>query len=328
VRRRSVQAFVGLSLSALCVALSVWAIDWTQALKELGRVHAGWACLGVLALCASFAAYAMRWRELLGDLPQPPFPQAFGYLMIGYMVNAVLPMRPGDVLRAALIGSRYDVTLSGALSSIVLERLIDILTVVLIGSLIAIFVAWPRPVEVALWVFGGAGIAAAAIIIALSLRPALIGAFTEKLGEKARRWIQPFLNGLAVLRPAGRLRRALLWNLLAWCNYALYMGFILLAVDVPAPPVAAGLVVVVGVSLSAAIPSSPGAIGIYHAIVILALTIWNVPTSTALAFALISHAGAIALHISLGAASASAMGINNVLLLARAGDNAASVRMS
>jgi uncharacterized membrane protein YbhN (UPF0104 family) len=87
------------------------------------------------------------------------------------------------------------------------------------------------------------------------------------------------------------------------------------ALQIPAPPVAAALVVLIAVSLAAAIPSSPGAVGIYHAVAIVALSMWDVPVSMALAFALVTHAVGMALHIGLGAVSASALGVHNVLRL-------------
>src|SRR5882672_9883923 len=98
------KALLGVLLSGLCVALGVWAVNWTEAFAALRRVRIEWLLLGILVLCASFACYAMRWRALLGDQPRLRFHQAFGYLVIGYMANAVLPLRPGDFLRAVLVG--------------------------------------------------------------------------------------------------------------------------------------------------------------------------------------------------------------------------------
>jgi len=52
----------------------------------------------------------------------------------------------------------------------------------------------------------------------------------------------------------------------------------------------AGYVVLMFVNLGAVVPSSPGGIGVYHYLSILALSFWSVDRSAALSFAVVSHA--------------------------------------
>jgi uncharacterized protein (TIRG00374 family) len=317
VNRWPTKELLGVLLSALCVALGIWIVNWAEAFAALKRVRIEWLLFGILVLCASFACYAMRWRALLGDQPLLRFHQAFGYLVIGYMANAVLPLRPGDFLRAVLVGSNHNTTVAAALSSIVLERLFDVATVIALGSLLAIGLELPAAVKIGLGTFSIVGILGGIAVVALSMRPRVLAALEERLGAKGAvrsllRCLHPFADGLAVLHRARHVWSAMLWNALAWGSLVLFMTSMLVAFQISAPPVAAVLVVV-AVSLGAAIPSSPGSIGVYHAIAVLVLSVWGVPTALALAFALVTHGIAIALHIGLGAASASAMGIRNVL---------------
>jgi uncharacterized membrane protein YbhN (UPF0104 family) len=65
-------------------------------------------------------------------------------------------------------------------------------------------------------------------------------------------------------------------------------------------PPAAALLVIAATNLGAVIPSSPGALGIYHFMAVIALSVWRVDTSTAVAFAIAAHASSIALHIAFG----------------------------
>jgi uncharacterized membrane protein YbhN (UPF0104 family) len=80
--------------------------------------------------------------------------------------------------------------------------------------------------------------------------------------------------------------------------------------------------VLVATTLGAIVPSSPGSLGVYHAMAVMALSVWHVDTSVAVAFAIASHALAIALHISLGACCAWLEGIRMKRLtgLAKASD--------
>src|SRR5262249_46505777 len=69
-------------------------------------------------------------------------------------------------------------------------------------------------------------------------------------------------------------------------------------------PLSAAILVLVATNLGAVIPSSPGSLGVYHFMAVLALSVWGVDTSTAVAFAIASHALAIGVHIVLGMAGA------------------------
>src|SRR5205823_2280978 len=103
MRSWSFHALMGLGLSVFCVLLGIWTIDWPGAIHELSGVRVAWLWFGLLAACVSFACFAMRWQALMANLLPLSFRHALGYFMIGYMVNAVLPMRTGDLLRAALV---------------------------------------------------------------------------------------------------------------------------------------------------------------------------------------------------------------------------------
>jgi uncharacterized membrane protein YbhN (UPF0104 family) len=74
------------------------------------------------------------------------------------------------------------------------------------------------------------------------------------------------------------------------------------AVDVH-PAIASGLLLMVVTNLGSAIPSSPGSIGVYHALAIVALSTWNTGIDLAMAVATISHALVIAVQLLLGLAA-------------------------
>ena len=87
-------------------------------------------------------------------------------------------------------------------------------------------------------------------------------------------------------------------------------------------PPAAALLVIAATNLGAVIPSSPGALGIYHFMAVIALSVWRVDTSTAVAFAIGAHAISIALHIVFGISCAwiEGIGVRRLTSLARTAD--------
>jgi glycosyltransferase 2 family protein len=302
---------LGLLIGAVCVTLGITRVDWPETWDVFRRLDPVYLALGVALLLICFLANAERWRYLLDTERPIARHRLLGYLMIGYMGNAVFPMRPGDLTRATLLRYRDMVPITTALTSLVLERLLDVLTVLLIGFALSFMVDLPRVVTTALQVFAVAALSATAILVAMSTN--LIPG--ERLLALALRWAPArlanfvaaragqFIQALGVLHHLDRVPKILLTDIAAWTALGLSMVSFAQALHLGVPWTAGFLVLVV-VSLGAAIPGPPGAVGVFHVLTVLALSVYSVDTEMAVAFALVAHTTAIALHIGLGAASA------------------------
>ena len=74
----------------------------------------------------------LRWRMLLRPLGDVPVLSArWSATVIGFGAGAVLPFRLGELVRPALVARKTGMKMSAALSSVVLERLFDMLIVLL-----------------------------------------------------------------------------------------------------------------------------------------------------------------------------------------------------
>jgi uncharacterized protein (TIRG00374 family) len=90
----------------------------------------------VFFLFLSFWVRAWRWRYLLLPLKSVPVMPLFRSTMVGFMGNYLLPLRAGEVMRAVSIGQSQKISKSSALGSIVLERVLDGITLSLIPFLL------------------------------------------------------------------------------------------------------------------------------------------------------------------------------------------------
>jgi uncharacterized protein (TIRG00374 family) len=82
-----------------------------------------------LALAVNFSALifrTFRWRTLIDSENPPPFYATFFANTVGYMLSTVLPIRAGDVARPALLARRTTVRFSGALGTVLTERILDL----------------------------------------------------------------------------------------------------------------------------------------------------------------------------------------------------------
>jgi glycosyltransferase 2 family protein len=314
--RAWITAVLGFIISALCIAIGVWRIDWNQALRAFSEVQLLWVAAGAGLSLVTFALFARRWRSTLAA-PRPPTAQLFRYLMVGYMTNAVLPMRPGDLARAALLSNRHNRTFSAALSTVVIERVFDLLVAVAIGFFATLFFPLPTAVTTSLTFFAAAGVAVLAGVLFLSSRNSAAIRLRGFFGAMApKRWValvrdkaQPFLAGIRVLHGFADVSQVLFWTVCGWISLVGAIACFMRAVGIDVPWFAAPIVLVI-TSLGAAIPSSPGALGVYHALFVFALSLFGVPAAVAVAAALIAHTTSIGLQVGLGALSSVALGVN------------------
>jgi uncharacterized protein (TIRG00374 family) len=240
-------------------------------------------------------ARAVRWRLLLP--PKVSLSRAFWVTNIGYLVSNVLPFRLGDPARAVVIGLDEGVSTAAALSTVVVERVLDMLMVVALLAGVIPFVGGVGEAVVAGRIAGGAALAAVAVLIFLAFRPdwgravmrRVLGLIPRLDSERLAQSFDGLFDGLAPLRSGRRGLALLAWSVLTWaCVVAFYWALIRAFLPQPPPLASPFLVCVVGLGM--AIPSSPGAMGVFHYVARLGLTVpFGVPVDQAVTIAFAIH---------------------------------------
>jgi uncharacterized protein (TIRG00374 family) len=82
----------------------------------------------VAATLVTYAVRAWRWGYLLAPLARVPFMRLFSVTLVGFMSGLIVP-RAGEVVRPYLIARHHALATSAAFASIILERLVDLITV-------------------------------------------------------------------------------------------------------------------------------------------------------------------------------------------------------
>jgi uncharacterized protein (TIRG00374 family) len=302
---------IGFLITAVCLLVAAFCVDWQQTIALLAAADRQTIAWAVLFLIATFYTFALRQRALIAVEHPPPAWRIFNILMIGYLSNAVLPARPGDIIRAVLLRQIWGIRLSIALASIVLERVFDILALCALGATASFISQLPPLVVKGLYSLSAAGCGLLIALIVLCWRRDLIGRAMQRFPDLFRHafarffaeWLQRFASALNLINAPYRLIASIVLTVAGWSALTLSMMMLMQAFRLEVPP-AAALLVLVATNLGAVIPSSPGSLGVYHVMAVLALSAWGVEPSTALAFAIASHVIAIGLHIMLGLGSA------------------------
>lgn len=317
----------GLAISAALIAVLLRSVD----LPELGRqlVDTAWwwvlpaAAVGPLGLWVR----AIRWRYLFPQRSDPPGLVAAN--MIGYMANNILPLRAGELVRAYVAARRLrlerDTPMTAGLwlagATIVVERVLDSVTLVLILAVLLFMIPVPPTLQYAAALILGLDAVAAAVLVALAVAPddsrRLLAHLTKRrpqLAGRAARGLDMVLRGLEGVRTPAHWGPIVGWTVLTWTAAAAGAWALLRAVHLELPFVA-GWTVLTFVGFGISIPSAPGYVGVWHAANVLALAIFGVGQAQALGYAVLYHASqfvAITLigwlfllreHVSLGEAT-------------------------
>ena len=264
----------------------------------------------VVLIVVGLGLRALRWRVLLGERLSAR--HSFHILNVSYFVNGVLPLRVGELARAAL-AARLDppVPVFTALSTIVVERLLDTMAVfALIGLTLAIL---PTGLEIGVMgaALGVGTIIGVVVLLAVAARPRWAHTLLNTLAcvlpplrsERLHAWLDHALDGITPLANPRTAALAFGWTALAWAT-SVMAGYVLLYAIFETPTWAASLAMVALASFAIAVPAVPGNLGPFEAAIVFALASTGLvahPTDPpAVAFALLLHAEGLMVYIVLG----------------------------
>ena len=144
----------GAALSALALYLTLRTVDFGQVQSAMSRAAWIWFIPGAAAFFAGLYFRARRWSLLMDGTP---LGITWHAMLIGYMLNMSLPLRLGEVARAWVIGQRTAVSFTRALSSIVVDRMLDLAAVLLMFAAFALVLPMPPELASAAWQSGKRG---------------------------------------------------------------------------------------------------------------------------------------------------------------------------
>ena len=325
--------WIGIFVSLLCLYLAVKGVDFRSLRAAI--THVQYALLlpafGILVL--GQLARAFRWRLLFYPLSEPRISRLFNLLNIGYLINSIFPLRLGDVLRVYLCAELERLSVVRALAAVVVERIVDALTILLLLFLLIPFISLP-----AAFIRPALGIALVAITAVLVLvliaarreqSLALFGKLVNQFSLLDQAWLRSgvasAVDGLAALGSGQRVVGLGSWSLVIWLSAALQFYAVMWAAGLRLP-FAAALVVLCLTSLGMTVPSSPGYIGVFEYLTVVSLSLFGVSREMALGYALVLHALSYLALLVLGVSAAWIEGysyarLRDVLAQARARGN-------
>jgi uncharacterized protein (TIRG00374 family) len=284
---------VTIALAAVLLWLSLRGVEWRRVGESLA--DARWGPLAVACIAASVVVLlrSERWRILLQAEGALSWRLVFWATSLGYFGNNVLPARAGELLRMRAVAARTKLSNSYVLATALTERSLDA-GVLVLASCCALLAVGRLPE----WIQGAAGSMAAASFVgigAILVAPrceCVLNRLLNRMpcGERPRatacRLVSNFLLGMRSFHHGGRAVRFLGLTAVVWSIDGIAAMFVARAISVPLAFHEA-MLVVAALALSSALPSTPGAVGVYQFVAVTVMTPLGVSKSGALAFVLL-----------------------------------------
>ncbi len=323
-KRLAISLLVGGILSALALYLATRNVPFAELWHYLGTIEYIWILPSTALILVAFFLRALRWQIILLESNQVTFWQAFHPLMIGFMMNCVLPARIGEIARPVLLKKQQNIPISTGLSTVVAERAFDVSMLVILfavlftgitsrGDLQQTYFGFTLTSEMlvsVVWNMVRLSVLLMVFIALLTITftrniirncvngtSAWIGSLvprlepvTLKIGRLVIKIIDNFHIGLTMIKRPARLMATMALTIAIWGISALsYWVF-----SIGCPGVGLSFVeltaVMVVICFFIALPSVPGFWGLWEAAGVFGLTLFGVAQKDALGFTLVNHA--------------------------------------
>lgn len=246
---------------------------------------------------------ALRWQYLMGHIKKIGVGSLFSATTIGFMANNLLPARMGEFVRAYVIGTKEGVSVTSSFATIVVERIFDMITVLLLAMAVFLFFELPGGVsEIKEMVKGGAYGLIVVIIAAvlflyvlvryrekcLSLVRGILRPFPERLQEQSVLFLGSLASGLEIVKGKRPLFMVSIYSILNWLVSAVPIYIITISFGFMLP-FSSALLILVLLAFAVSVPSSPGFVGPFHYAVYIGLGFYGVGKEEAIGMAIVLH---------------------------------------
>ena len=307
--------WLGTAVTAAFLGLLAVRVDFSAAASAFAEANYAYLLPAVAVYFVSLYFRAFRWRFLLSPFDSIHTWRLYPVVLVGYMANNVLPVRLGELVRSYYLASRESVRGSTALATIIVERVFDGLTLLLLLAVAALFLpvaglaervgdAVRLPVALVAVIVIVPFAAALAFIVAAALSPSafhraaslLTDRLPKSVSERAGRLVERFVGGFEGLHRPKRLLGVVALSLPVWLAegtmyYIVALGFGLDDHFETFGLMVAAMVVVTTVSnLATSLPSSQGSVGPFEFFAVVALhDFLGVGSGLASAYAVVLH---------------------------------------
>jgi glycosyltransferase 2 family protein len=295
--------WLGIAVSAFFMALLFRKIDFNQLWLALVRVDYRYILLAVVCTFISYFLRAVRWHYLLIPEKRIPLSSLYPATIIGYMANNLLPARLGEFVRAFVLAQREGLKTPTVFASLVIDRLFDGFTVMLILLFTIFNLRLPQGLSDSETVLRTGGVVSFLLytgVVAflfllkcqtmrtLAWTGILLKPFPQQLSDRIIPLLGSFIGGIRMSSKGGHIAAVLVSSLSVWLFCVIPVDMVLQGFGIHLP-ITASMFILVLLVFAVMVPASPGFIGTYHYACFKGLSAFGIPETTSVSIALIMH---------------------------------------
>ncbi len=296
-KSRRLGLIIGAAVSLFFLWMALGDLHLPEVWEGIRKADYRWVLPGLALYFLSVWVRSWRWAFLLRGSKPLSGSRLFSVMTIGYMGNDLFPFRLGELLRAYVLWRREKVNFGATLTTAIVERLFDGLTMVLFVFLGLLFVPMEATLKRAATIGAAVFIGALLLFLWLAAHPQTMRHWAEALIGRLipLRWQSPLLalvegivDGLSVFRTPWETLTAFAITLLVWLletgKYYLVSKAFGMGLSLPVILLMAG-----AINLLTALPSLPGYVGLFETGIEI-LTWTGVDATVAASYILVLHA--------------------------------------
>jgi uncharacterized protein (TIRG00374 family) len=302
---RDWRVLLGIAITVVAFGFAIRGIPVAAVVDSMRDANL-WILLGL-----SIPSYAgavifrgLRWRHLTNPIAPVPRKLLCRGVVIGFMVNNLVPLRIGEVVRAWYVSRESGVSASALFGTVVLERVIDVVAVVLL-ALVALSFAGGGEAEDSFLSRGAilllpAGLIPMVGLTLLRVAPDfvmrvllwLLQPFPSRVSEMVSKILGNFTHGLGALSGGSHLFWIGFHSAMIWVVFSMIpvlAGFLSFGIDFGSlsEMLIVSYITLGAVGVAVAIPAAPGFFGTYQLAFKTVLEQFGVGSATALALGLV-----------------------------------------
>lgn len=314
MRNRNVQLALSLFVSAGFLWWVLRGVDPARLMAALRAYNWLWAAPFLAATFASLYLRAVRWAWLLAPVKPLTSAELWPPICIGFGLNSLLPFRAGEFARAAVVAMKQKVGFAPVFGSLVVERLFDMITLLLMLTVVFANIAIAPDFSTTLWgytvtgamltdgskkvavLFGAITVATLSLLVPATrnlVRRLVAGApyAPPAFRAKVTEFFDGFVGGLAALKDwratlAVTGLSVAIWVLVGWTFQLGAYGFAGMNMTL-----LQGVAITVITALAILVPAAPGYWGLLEVGILFGLQVLGVEKDfdRAVAYALVVH---------------------------------------
>jgi hypothetical protein len=289
------QLLSGMVLAGLGLYIFFRGIKISELLNQIRSIP--WWAIACVVLLTFLTLWlrSVRWNLILPQSPSASRRDLFGLIMVGFMVNNILPARLGEAARMLLLWKRNKFTVAESIGSVLLERFLDSIVFLSFFFIPAFFM--PQLREALPFARPLACVVVAACIALVfyafspikvrSLSKSLLRFFPPKLQHRVLTIGKELVSNLDWIFS---LKKSLLMLFLSFCTIACHAVMMIILAREATFGFLSGMFGAAWAALGAAIPFSPGYVGTLHAALKHGLIMTGCGAAKAAAVATVYHA--------------------------------------